>query len=98
MVDAIDNLLGGIFRISGGEPGKMLKQGTDEKKEIQCIELYKNGWRQDGFERLPNSESIIVYWKKEGVSERISVHLTLRQQARWVRLVEKMIKSGELKI
>ena len=95
----INNIVKGAMRLSGaGTNPTISSDQVDKRNELKCIELYKNGWQQDGFERVPDSEDIIVYWKKEEVEKRISVYLTFRQQARWVRLLEEKIKSGEITI
>jgi len=39
---------------------------VDKRNELQCLALYDEGWRPDGFEYITNSYDIITYWKKDG--------------------------------
>ena len=67
----------------------------DHRHELICLELYDKGWIQDGFDYVPETFDIITYWKKEG-EEKKQVQLTLKQQQRWVRELEKRKKRGKI--
>jgi hypothetical protein len=61
----------------------------DERNELVCLALYDAGWKQDGFDYVPESTDIVTHWKKEGESERKQVYLTFKQQRRWIREIER---------
>ncbi len=54
----------------------------------ECIELYNDGWIQDGFDYVPESYDIVAHWKKKG-EDRKSILLTLEEQQQWVRVLTK---------
>ena len=66
----------------------------DERNEQKCLALYNDGWVQDGFDYVPDSSDIITYWKKDGNQKQIQ--LTIKQQQRWIRELEKKKKKGEI--
>jgi hypothetical protein len=69
-----------------------LNKRKDNRNELVCLALYDDGWIQDGFDHIPNSNSIITYWKKDGEVRR-EVMLTIEQQRRWVNELDKRGKK-----
>jgi len=78
--DLLDNMLQGAVRHTGMPiPGSRWKT---------CLELFDDGWVQDGFDYVPDGHDMIFYWKKEG-EERKQVLLTLEEQQLWIRALTK---------
>lgn len=83
-----NNMLEASKKMSGQQ-----NMTIDNREELQCLELYDEGWRHDGFDYVSNSYDIIIFWKKDG--ENKEVRLTLAQQRRLVRRLE--LKDNENK-
>jgi len=62
---------------------------TTPQRWVECLQLYDNGWVQDGFDYVPNSYDIITYWKKEGEAEKKKVLLTFVEQQMWVKALTR---------
>lgn len=103
MFDDISKIADSLFQAStelnkrwpGDNPE--IEYDMDERHELQCLILYDDGWRPDGFDYIPNSYDIITFWKKGGVDERKEVHLTLDQQRRWLQRIEARIAEDKVK-
>lgn len=78
-----------------GKENPEFEYEIDKRNELQCIALYDDGWRSDGFDYVDNSNDIITFWKKDGEDERREVRLTMRQQRRWIRRIQQRIKEDK---
>ena len=92
----IEGLINASKQMQNNWPHSDLKPQPDERNELICLKLYDIGWKQDGFEHVPDSYDIITYWKKDGENERKQVRLTFSQQRRWVRELEKRKKENKI--
>jgi len=92
-----EGVVGASKQLQENWPHSPFKTEIDYRDELKCLKLYDEGWKQDGFDFVPNSHDIITYWKKDGESERKQVLLTFMQQRRWARELEKRRKRGEIK-
>jgi len=101
MVKEYAKFMDGIIRasqqIQKNWPQSPIKTEMDYRNELQCLKLYEEGWKQDGFDFVPNSHDIITHWKKDDEYGRKQVLLTFMQQRRWIRELEKRKKRGNLK-
>lgn len=61
---------------------------------LECLRLYDNGWKQDGFEHIENSTSIDTFWIKG--EDRVKITLTFREQQMWVHELDKRKARGEI--
>lgn len=100
-VKDINNLADGLAKTSWelnrrwGRDNPELEYEIDKRNELQCLALYDEGWKQDGFDYVDESYDIITFWKKEGVDERREVRLTMEQQRRWIQRIAQRIKEDK---
>lgn len=64
------------------------------QNHLECLKLYDSGWKQDGFEYIPNSNNIIVFWGNG--TERKNVILNLQEQQLWVRELDRRKSQGRI--
>ena len=59
---------------------------------LLCLKFYDEGWRHEGFEYIPDSTSIIVFWIKD--NQRQSIILSFEEQQLWVRELDRRRAEG----
>jgi len=85
-IKLVEDMLQQVIQGSINIASVKLEPGPQRWRE--CLQLYDEGWIQDGFDYVPESYDIVAHWKKKG-EERKSVLLTLAEQQRWVRILAK---------
>jgi len=93
MSDQITTLINGLFKMSQRNyaANNPADPEVDNRNELKCLSLIDEGWAEDGFDHVDNSQDIITYWKKDEKTKHI--HLNFRQQQRFVRELDKLTKE-----
>lgn len=92
----LEGIIEGLLETSKQMEASTGKRRIDERNELECLKLYEEGWKQDGFDFVAGTRDIITYWKKDGVKNRRQVYLIPEQQMRWIRELDRRKKLGEL--
>lgn len=75
-----DDLIKSSNKISNND-----RQITNSWKH--CVSLNRNGWTIDKINRIQDSDTISIIWKKSGETD-ILIYLSLFDQQKWIEYME----------
>lgn len=86
------DMLDGLIKAAKQHNNQMSGKSTAPKAHIECLRLYDEGWKQNGFEHVPHSTDIDTFWVKGQEHKR--VRLNLLEQQLWVVELDKRKQKG----